>query len=79
MIYVLHGIYSMERDKIALTVKRFLELVHCHEKTVLNLAFDVYGERNLDFVDCALYAYHAVKGAEIATFDKKLLKLLASV
>lgn len=29
-----------------------------------------------DFVDCVLYAYHRVNGAEIMTFDKKLLKLL---
>lgn len=29
------------------------------------------------FVDCILFGYHAVKGVEIATFDKKLLKLLS--
>ena len=76
VVYVLKGVYSMKRDMIANTVKDFLELVICHEMDVLNLALDTYAERNLDFVDCVLYGYHAVRGIEIATFDKKLLKLL---
>ena len=78
VIYVLKGVYSMDRDVIAETVKGFLELVNCQEMAVLNLALDTYAERNLDFVDCVLYGYHAVKGIEIATFDKKLKKLLES-
>lgn len=77
VVYVLKGVYSMERDKITDTVKGFLELVSCQEMDVLNLALDTYAERNLDFVDCVLYGYHAVKDAKIATFDKKLLKLMA--
>ena len=48
------------------------------EMDVLNLALDTYAERNLDFVDCVLYGYHAVKDVKIATFDKKLLKLMAN-
>ena len=78
VVYVLKGVYSMDRDVIAETVKGFLELVNCQEMVVLNLALDTYAERNLDFVDCVLYGYHAVKGIEIATFDKKLKKLLES-
>ena len=78
VVYVLKGVYSAERDQIADTIKGFLELVSCQEKDVLNLALDTYAERNLDFVDCVLYGYHAVHGVEIATFDKKLLKLVAS-
>ena len=77
VVYVLKGVYSMEHDKIADTAKGFLELVSCQETDVLNVAFDTYAERNFDFVDCVLYGYHAVKGVDIATFDKKLLKLIA--
>ena len=76
VVYVLKGVYALERDRIAGTLKAFLELVDCQEKDVLRAALDAYGEHNLDFVDCVLYAYHKVKGAKIATFDKKLLKLL---
>ena len=76
VVYVLKGLYAMARDIIVDTVKGFLDLVSCQEMDVLQVALDTYGDRNLDFVDCVLYGYHAVKGAEIATFDKKLLKLL---
>ena len=77
VVYVLKGVYSLERDKITETIKDFLDLVCCQEHDVLLLALDTYAERNLDFVDCVLYSYHAVKNVEIATFDKKLLKLLS--
>lgn len=77
VVYVLKGVYSIERDEIASTVKSFLALVSCREMDVLQFAIAAYGEHNLDFVDCVLYGYHRVKNAEIATFDKKLLQLIA--
>lgn len=76
-VYVLKGVYSLERKRIVNTIKEFLELVDCQEMEVLNAALDTYAEHNLDFVDCILYAYHKVKGVEIATFDKDLLKLVS--
>ena len=69
--------YSIERDKIASTVKSFLALVSCREMDVLQFAITAYGEHHLDFVDCVLYGYHCVKNTEIVTFDKKLLQLIA--
>ena len=68
VVYVLHGVYSMERGIIADTLKKFLNIVDCRDKKVLDQA--------LDFVDCVLYGYHQVRGAEIATFDRKLQRLL---
>ena len=76
VVYVLKGVYSMERGTVANTVKGFLEIVSCQESDVLNLALDVYASHNLDFVDCVLYGRHVVNGVEVATFDKRLLKLL---
>ena len=76
VVYVLRGVYSLERGKIAETLRQFLELVGCRDRDVLRLALDTYGARNLDFVDCVLYAYHKENGTKIATFDKKLLRLL---
>ncbi len=78
VVYVLKGVYSMERDEIASSIKGFLELTDCREMDVLNVALDIYGERSLDFVDCVLYGYHLIDGIDIATFDKKLLKLMDS-
>lgn len=76
VIYVLKGVYSLERDEIARIISDFSDMVNCRDMTVLQLAIETYGERNLDFVDCVLYGYHMIKGATIATFDKKLIKLI---
>lgn len=76
VIYVLKGVYDLDRDETVSTIKKLLPLVSCQENDVVSLALDTYGERNLDFIDCVLFAYNRVKGFEIATFDKKLLKLL---
>ncbi len=78
VVYVLKGVYSMEREAISETIIDFLSLVQCCEVDVLTCALDLYGKRSLDFIDCVLYAYHKVRGIEIATFDQKLIKLMAS-
>lgn len=77
VVYVLKGVYSLERNMVANTIKKFMELVDCHEHAVVILALETYGSNNLDFVDCMLYAYHKLRNYEIATFDKKLCKLIS--
>ena len=79
VVYVLHGPYGMNREQIFDAVMDFLKLVNCEEKIVLYLAMETYKRNNLDFVDCILFAYNRLKGAEIATFDKKLLRLLGGL
>lgn len=76
VIYILKGVYNLDRDEITETVNRFVDLVNCPEPEVLHLAVETFGDRNIDFVDCVLYAYHKSKNIEIATFDKKLLKMI---
>lgn len=76
VIYVLKGVYSLERTDISRTITEFLKLVDCSDMNVLSLAVQTFGIENLDFVDCVLFAYHKERNMEIATFDKKLLKLL---
>ena len=75
-VYVLRKVYAMERQIVSDKVRAFAELVKCKESDVLDLAIAAYATHNLDFVDCILYAYNKVDGFEIATFDKKLLRLL---
>lgn len=76
VIYVLKGVYSLERTDISRTITEFLKLVDCSDMNVLSLAVQTFGIENLDFVDCVLFAYHKERNMKIATFDKKLLKLL---
>lgn len=75
-VYVLKGVYGLERGTIAETLRDFLVLVSCREEDVLRVALDTYATHSLDFVDCVLYGYYCVRHATIATFDKKLLKLM---
>ena len=76
-VYVLKGVYRLDRTVIADTLKGFLALTDCRDADVLRVALDTYAAQNLDFVDCVLYGYHRVRHLEVATFDKKLLKLMA--
>lgn len=76
VVYVLAGVYGAECRQIAETVGAFLEEVEVPHPLALRYAFRLYGQSKLDFVDCVLAGYHHVDGAEILTFDKKLLKAL---
>ena len=76
VVYVLKGVYNLERQEITEKIIQFLELTECRDIGVLQLALHTYAVQTLDFVDCILYSYNEVKGIEIATFDKKLLRLL---
>ncbi len=76
VVYVLKGVYSIERDLIKTSLLNFLSEIQADEKEILKVSLEIYGKQNLDFVDCILYAYNKVKGYEIKTFDKKLKKWL---
>ena len=76
VVYVLKGVYSIERDKIKSSLLNFLSEVQSNDMEVLKVGLEVYARENLDFVDCILYAYNRVRGYEIKTFDKKLRRLL---
>lgn len=76
VVYVLKGVYHIDRVEIGRCLLEFLSEVNTSEPEVLKLGIESYAEQNLDFPDCILFAYHKVKGYEIKTFDKKLNKLL---
>ena len=76
VVYVLKGVYSVDRVDIKESLLAFVKEVAAVEVDVLKLGIETYAKHNLDFPDCILYAYHRMKGYEIKTFDKKLIKLL---
>lgn len=76
IVYVLKKVYGIERSVIKESLISFLSEVQSNEMEVIKRGLITYGEKNLDFVDCILYAYHEVKKYEIKTFDKKLKRLL---
>lgn len=79
VVYVLKGVYSVDRIKIRDALMEFLSEVTVAEKEIIQVGLDTYAENKLDFVDCILYAYSCVKKYDIKTFDKKLNKLLSEV
>ncbi len=76
VVYVLKGVYSIEREKIKTSLLEFLSEVQSNDMEVLKCGLETYAEQSLDFVDCILYAYNRIMGYEIKTFDKKLRHLL---
>ena len=72
VVYVLYGVYKIERANIEKALLSFLPNVAIENDTTLKSALHYYAETKLDFVDCLLAAYHLVEKKEILTFDKKL-------
>ena len=72
VVYVLKGVYHVERRDIADAVRNFLQEVSVSHKAALEYAFKLYGETKLDFVDCILAGYHFTEGVDILSFDKKM-------
>jgi len=54
----------------------FLDEVSVDNQEAICEALSLFSETSLDFVDCILIARHRVLGDEIASFDKKLNKML---
>jgi len=42
----------------------------------MHCALSTFADKNIDFVDAILFAYHAERGDQIATFDKRLAKMM---
>lgn len=78
VVYVLSGVYSVERTMITEKLTEFISLdtVVVDDDQVLTKALGVFAESRIDFVDTVLYAYSKVRGDHIVTFDQKLTKLM---
>jgi len=76
VIYVLNSVYNISKKE---TADLLLELISFEnillsDKNIAQKSLEYFKEKNLDFVDCLLWAYSEVD--EIQTFDKKLLKCI---
>lgn len=76
VVYVLRGVYHVDRPSIAATLESFIQEVTLSHKAAIAYACRLYGQRSLDFVDCLLAGYHHIDGTEISTFDEKLERVL---
>lgn len=76
VVYVLKGVYKIGRDEIGRTLIEFLDEVAVENQDAIIEALSLFSETSFDFVDCILIARHRVLGDKIASFDKKLNKML---
>lgn len=76
VVYVLRGVYKVERAEIADTLIGLLDEISIENHTVICEALSLFSETSLDFVDCVLIARHRILGDEVVSFDKKLNKML---
>jgi predicted nucleic-acid-binding protein len=78
VVYVLEGVYGSGRSEIQAGVLGLLKYpnIRTSDEEVLKQAFQIFSEKNLDFVDALLVGYHNVRKAKVFSFDKKMNKLL---
>lgn len=76
VVYVLKGVYKVERLEIAACLTAVLTEVEIQHPDVYRKALTLFASRNLDFVDCILIARHQILGEAVFSFDKKLNKSL---
>ncbi len=81
LVYVLTGVYRVERKKVAHTLNDLIEIdnIRVAEADVVRCALGVFAASTLDFVDCLLVGYARERDYTVVTFDKKLQKQLGRI
>ena len=76
VVYVLKGVYKVGRREIAETLIDFLDEIDVESQEAMCESLSIFSETSFDFVDCILIARHRIVGDDVASFDKKLNKML---
>jgi predicted nucleic-acid-binding protein len=78
VVFVLSSVYKVGHDRIGLELIGFFNNTLCelHHREAVTKGLELFTKNNLDFVDCILAGYKIIYGAEIFTFDKKLLRVM---
>ena len=76
VVYVLEGVYDLNKNEISDVLLDFIEEIDMNEKVVTKEALKAFKINNLDYVDCLLLARHKLYKDNIISFDKKLNKAL---
>ena len=79
VIYVLCGVYKIERSLVSSKIIELLKFIEVENQEVLKNAMETFSEFSLDFVDCLLIAYNHVLDIDVFSFDKKLNNKLRKI
>ena len=72
VVYVLNGVYGVDRRKISVILRDFTNEIDIQDRGVVLSALEFYSQTNLDYVDCVLLARNKVLNDIVFTFDRKL-------
>ncbi len=70
---MLDKVYKVDRSTISATLLAVLQEVDVEKKNVIEEALRIYGELNLDYVDCLFLSGYALEERDFFSFDKKLM------
>ena len=76
IVYVLQGVYCVPRAELASQLQLLVDEMQAEHPEVLKSALELFGSSKLDFVDCLLATYNNHLGDKVASFDRKLNRLL---
>ena len=76
IVYVLRDVYSIPKEDIASRLQLLVDEVQSEHPDVLKSALERFCTTKLDFVDCLLVSYNNHLGDHVASFDRKLNRLL---
>ena len=76
VVYVLEGVYKQSKKKITETLIVLLDEIDITDKILFFKALEIYGNNNLDYVDCVILARALFRGDHILTYDKKMISYL---
>ena len=79
VVYVLSGVYGLTRTQICTGLRELMKYMYFYDRDVLVTAFNFYEYANIDFVDALLIGRAIVNGENVATFDKKISRILGEV
>lgn len=71
-VYVLQRFYKVPRAKISNELKLVLAYKGLEYDEIFDSALGIYGERNIDFVDCVLVARQDAGLGKVFSFDKDI-------
>ena len=72
VVYMLNGVYKVDKHIIYNTLKDLFEEVSVSDKPVILEALRIYSDSSLDYVDCVLIARARILNETVFSFDKKL-------
>ena len=77
VVYVLTKGYKVPKEEVSDILRKMLEYrgLDVQEKDVVSKALELFAStKGLSFVDCMLCAFKLLRGMELISFDKDLLK-----